>query len=298
MQVMLKYTAWAAGLYIAYLGLLYLLARPMIFPRGQTGVPPHGGAHDNRVIKQWVRTSAGRVETWFLPPEKTRADRPAPAVIFGHGNAELIDYCASEFQPLTENGFAVLLVEYPGYGRSEGSPSQASITEAFCAAYDMLLERQRVDPDRIILFGRSLGGGAVCALAAKRECAAIILVSSFTSIRSFAARFLVPGFLVRDPFDNLAVVGAFAGPILIIHGSRDEIIPYRHALALHRASANSRLITYACSHNDCPPQWGPYWRDVLSFLRANQLHPYEPPAGPTGTDPPAREWSSPGKRGW
>ena len=273
MQVIVKYMAWAAGLYAAYLGLCYLLARPMIFPRSQTGLPPEQGNTGDRVTKQWVATSGGRVETWFLPPEKTPSDRPVPVVIFGHGNAELIDYAREEFRPLTRVGIAVLLVEYPGYGRSEGSPSQASITEAFCAAYDMLLERHRVDPDRIVLFGRSLGGGAVCALAARRKCAALILVSSFTSIRSLAARFLVPGILVRDPFDNLAVVGAFAGPVLILHGNRDEIIPYRHALALHRASPNSKLITYACGHNDCPPDWGQYWEDILSFLAVSRLHP-------------------------
>ncbi len=273
MQVMIKYAAWVAGLYIAYLALLYVLARPMIFPRSQIAPLPDGPAADGRLTKQWVTTSGGSVETWFLPPIQERSDRPAPAVIFGHGNAELIDYSREEFRPLTEAGIAVLLVEYPGYGRSAGTPSQASITEAFSAAYDMLLQRHRVDPDRIILMGRSLGGGAVCALAAMRKSAAIILVSSFTSIRSFAARFLVPGFLVRDPFDNLAVVSAYTGPVLIIHGRHDEIIPYRHALALHRASPGSRLITYACSHNDCPPDWGRYWKDILTFLEENRLHP-------------------------
>lgn len=273
MQLMVKYAAWAAGIYLAYLGLLYILARPMIFPRSQIASPPVGITADSRITKEWIPTSSGRVETWYLPPAKARTDRPSPAVIFGHGNAELIDFSRDEFRPLTEAGLAVLLVEYPGYGRSEGSPSQASITETFCAAYDMLLKRHRVDPNRIILLGRSLGGGAVCALAAKRKSAAIILVSSFTSIRSFAVRFLVPGFLVRDPFDNLAVVSTYAGPILIIHGKHDEIIPYRHARSLHRASANSKLITYACSHNDCPPDWGQYWKEILSFLHANRLLP-------------------------
>ena len=273
MQVMMKYAAWVAGLYIAYLGLLYFLARPMIFPRSQTAPLPDSPAADGQLTRQWITTSGGRVETWFLAPVQDRKDRKPPVVIFGHGNAELIDYCREEFRPLTEAGIAVLLVEYPGYGRSAGTPSQASITEAFSAAYDMLLQRQRVDPDRIILMGRSLGGGAVCALAAVRKSAAIILVSSFTSIRSFAARFLVPGFLVRDPFDNLAVVSAYTGPILIIHGRHDEIIPYRHALALHRAAVNSQLITYACSHNDCPPDWDRYWKDILAFLEVNRLHP-------------------------
>ena len=273
MQVMVKYAAWAAGLYIVYLGIVYILARPMIFPRSQIGPPPAGQSADSRIVKEWVSTSSGKVETWYLPPANTHAGRLSPAVIFGHGNAELIDFSRDEFRPLTEAGIAVLLVEYPGYGRSEGSPSQASITEAFCKAYDMLLERRRIAPDRIVLMGRSLGGGAVCALAARRKSAAIILVSSFTSIRSFAARLLVPGFLVRDPFDNLAVVNAYTGPILIIHGRQDDIIPYRHALALHRSAADSKLITYACSHNDCPPDWGRYWKDILSFLEENRLRP-------------------------
>ena len=273
MQVVFKYAAWTAVIYLAYLAILYFMARPMIFPRSQIGYPPDLAVPEDRIHRQWITTTAGKVETWFLPPMHSGVDRPAPAVIFGHGNAELIDFSAGEFRPLTEAGVAVLLVEYPGYGRSEGSPSQASITEAFRAAYDMLLERHSVDPDRIVLFGRSLGGGAVCALAAERKSAAIILVSSFTSIRSFATRFLVPGFLVRDPFDNLSVVSGYAGPILIIHGRHDEVIPYRHAEALHRASENSRLITYACSHNDCPPDWNRYWKDILSFLDAHRLLP-------------------------
>ena len=88
-----------------------------------------------------------------------------------------------------------------------------------------------------------------------------------------AARFLVPGFLVRDPFDNLAVVSGFTGPVLIIHGRHDDVISYRHALSLHRAAPNSKLITYACSHNDCPPDWGQYWKDILSFLDAARLLP-------------------------
>ena len=87
-----------------------------------------------------------------------------------------------------------------------------------------------------------------------------------TSVRSMSARYLVPGFMVRDPFDNLAVVKEYAGPILIIHGRHDNIIPFRHGLALYKAAKKGTLLTYDCGHNDCPPNPVRYWQDVASFL--------------------------------
>ena len=87
----------------------------------------------------------------------------------------------------------------PGYGRSAGSPSEKSITEAFLAAYDAITTRDDVDPSQVILFGRSLGGGAVCALSKYRPIKALILMSTFTSVRSMAKipcpRFSSPGSL-------------------------------------------------------------------------------------------------------
>jgi pimeloyl-ACP methyl ester carboxylesterase len=213
----------------------------------------------------WLHTSSGRVEAWYLPPEK-KSDRPSPVVIFAHGNGELIDYRPGEFSDFTQAGIGVLLVEYPGYGRSEGSPSEKSITEAFVTAYDTIAARSDVDTGKIILFGRSLGGGAVCALTARRPCAALILQSTFTTIRSFAARFLVPAFIVRDPFDNLSVVKSFTNPVLVIHGKYDDIIPYEQGAALYKAAQKGQMISYDCGHNDCPPDRDIFWQDVQSFL--------------------------------
>jgi fermentation-respiration switch protein FrsA (DUF1100 family) len=179
----------------------------------------------------------------------------------------LIDYWPQELKTFTQMGIALLLVEYPGYGRSAGSPSQESISEAFLTAYDVLTARKDIDASRIVLFGRSLGGGAVCALAAERPTGALILMSTFTSVRSFAVRYLVPKFLVRDPFDNLATVRSYERPILILHGKHDTIIPFSHSTILHKASANSKFIAYDAGHNDCPPNWPVFWQDVESFLR-------------------------------
>ena len=189
---MVKSIAGAVLIYAAYCGLLFFVQRQVIFPRYMIPSPAPLDFKTPRIEPWWLETSFGKVEAWYLPP--AAAEKPAPAVIFGHGNGELIDYWPNELARFSEMGIGLLLVEYPGYGRSAGSPSQESISETFTRAYDTLAARPDVDPARIVLFGRSLGGGAVCDLAAKRPSAALILMSCFTSVRSFAIRYLAPVF--------------------------------------------------------------------------------------------------------
>ncbi len=252
------------------------MQRRIIFPRSH--IPYSSGTEKvvSGLKKIWLVTHSGKIEAWFMPPlninpskptqAKPAPAKPAPAVIFGHGNAELIDFCPEELKSFTRIGIGVLLIEYPGYGRSEGSPSQKSISHAFNAGYDYLVSRKDVDPNRIILFGRSVGGGAVCALASNRPSAALILQSTFTSVRAFALRFLAPGLLVRDPFDNLSVVSTYPGPVLIIHGKNDDIIPFSHGKALYEKCLKGKLIVYDCSHNDCPPDYVIFQKDIETFL--------------------------------
>ena len=248
-------------LYGVYCLGLYLLQRQMMFPRYliDSGV----GAAPRGVVSEWIETSSGPVETWFLPPA---GGTPAPAMIVAHGNGELIDPLPAEFAPVQQMGFGVLLVEYPGYGRSAGSPSQRKIAGVFQRAYDLLAARPEIDADRIVFFGRSLGGGAVCDLTRHRKARALILVSTFTSARSFARRYLAPGFLVRDPFDNAAALKQYEGPVLVVHGRHDEVVAFRHAEALVRASTGARLMPLACGHNDCPPDPDRFWRETAAFL--------------------------------
>jgi pimeloyl-ACP methyl ester carboxylesterase len=253
-------------LYASYCALLFLMQRQMIFPRHLSGGPAAAAGPDVAVV--WLDTPEGRVEAWFLPVQAQGLPHsgPWPAIIFAHGNAERIDLWADPFRSITRRGVAVLLVEYPGYGRSQGAPSQAAITRTMIAAHDYLRGRRDVDPDRIVFLGRSIGAGAVCSLAAERPPAALVLLSAFKSTRAMAYRFLAPGFLIRDPFDNLAVVSSYPGPVLVVHGRRDDIIPYAHGVALSRAAPRGRLITYEAAHNDCPPDWERFCSDLLDFL--------------------------------
>lgn len=256
-----------AVFYIFYCLALFLLQRHIMFPRYLIHVPEEGEKEMQGIERIWLNTSYGKVEAWFLPPDINHSKMPSPAVIFAHGNGEIIDIWPEALKGFTDLGIGLLLVEYPGYGRSQGNPSQRSITETFINAYDYLISREDVDPSRIILLGRSIGGGAICALAAERKSAALILMSTFTSARSFASKFLAPGFIVRDTFNNLSIVSSYTGPILIIHGKSDTIVSYRHAISLYRAAKNGKMLTYNSNHNDCPPDWDIFWQDVASFLR-------------------------------
>jgi len=271
MDMFLRGTGWLLFFYAVYCGFLFLMQRQVLFPAGQVQTLPDSEVPVSNIEKIWLDTSTGKVEAWYILPEKKGEDKPFPVVIFAHGNGESIDLWPDILKPLTHLGMGVLLVEYPGYGRSDGSPSQKSITEAFTAAYDHLILRKDIDQKKIIFFGRSIGGGAVCSLAASRKPAAIILMSSFTSIRSFARRYFIPTFLVLDPFDNMSLISSYNGPVLIIHGRHDRIIPYAHGEALYQAALNGQLITYNSGHNDCPPDWDIFWTDIETFLRKSEI---------------------------
>jgi fermentation-respiration switch protein FrsA (DUF1100 family) len=77
--------------------------------------------------------------------------------------------------------------------------------------------------------------------------------------------------MIRDPMDNIGVLKEYPRPSLILHGNRDELIPFTHAEALASVSKNARLIAYDCGHNDCPPDWNFFWKDVFAFLRENGM---------------------------
>jgi len=213
------------------------------------------------VEQVWLPASFGKVEAWYLPPAAA-ADGRAPLLIFTHGNGELIDFWPGEFDAPRAWGMGVLLVEYPGYGRSEGSPSERSITETMLAAHDWARAQPGIDPARIIPYGRSLGGGAAMVLATRRSSPALILESTFSSVAAFASGFWAPRFLIRDRFDTLTAAKDFQGPILVLHGSSDELVPPRHGADIAAAAPHATLRYMPCGHNDCPRPWA----EIRAFL--------------------------------
>jgi len=254
-------------IYLAWLLIGCSIQRSILFPRSMVGDPGPVPPRDE-VVVLYVDSPQGRVEGWFIPGDGVSAEVPGPVVIFAHGNGELIDYWPDGLRGYTHLGVSVLLPEFRGYGRSAGDPSQRAIGEDFARFYDRAIAMPVVDPARVVLHGRSIGGGVAAQLAADRPSAVMILQSSPSSIKRMAARFLVPGFLVRDPFDSVRVVRDYPHPVLVMHGQADKIVPPSHATRLANAASNpvSRLIFYDVDHNTLPPA-GAYWSDIELFLK-------------------------------
>jgi fermentation-respiration switch protein FrsA (DUF1100 family) len=257
-------------LYLSFLALVFFTQRSFIF--AGTGLKASRELPLPPRAERLALTVDGKiVEALYLPAHRSpEGNAKRPAVIYAHGNYELIGQRLDELRAYTDAGMDLLLVEYPGYGSSEGEPSQESLTRAFAAGYDRLAARPGVDRGRIIGHGFSLGGGVVCALSRVRPLRALILQSSFIGGHYFTRRMLLPDFILRDPFDNLSAVAAFRGPVLILHGARDDIVPPENAGALHRASPGSRMVMLECGHNDCAAD-ARLWPEILRFLGEKEL---------------------------
>ena len=250
--------------FLGYTALLFLLQRPLVFPGAGRNPPPPDRSPPPGTDQLWLAPSFGRVEAWLLPSANPD---PGPALIFTHGNGELIDDWVGEMTDLPPAGVTLLLVEYPGYGISEGKPSRTTIRETMQVAYDTLAGHPAVDPDLIVPWGRSLGGGAAGDLALDRPVAALILQSTFSSTARMAwEAFYAPGFLVRDRWNNLRALEEFDGPVLLMHGRTDEVVPFSHALTLAGAREELEVTEIPCGHNDCHPAWPRIQALVLEFL--------------------------------
>ena len=271
----------AVLLYMGFLGLLYFSQSSIIYPGAKNRVDPTAPQPPGAELLK-VSTSSGTVDALFLPASDDATATRKPLVIFAHGNGEVIDYWVSGLNGFRERGIGVLLVEYPGYGRSSGSPSERSIRQAMDAAYDLIASDPRVDRTRIMGFGQSLGGGAICLLAKDRPLRALILEPTFTSLDIFAAGYWAPAFMLHDHFNNLATVAKFPGPILVIHGRDDRLIPWEQGRRLAAASTHAAFRLYACGHGCWDPEHVPFWRDALPFLKDAGILPPAPEAGRTG----------------
>jgi len=253
--------------------MLTALQRHVLFPTHLIPPPPADWPRVANVERVDMTIPEGRVEGWFIPGRGVHEKAPGPVVFFGHGNGELIDYAAPGLVPYVELGVSVALLEYRGYGRSAGAPSQDAIAWDMTRFYDAITKRSDVDPKRVVLHGRSLGAGVMCALAQERPPRALVLESAFRSVAVMARKFLVPGFLIRDPFDNEAALKSLELPVLLFHGTRDDIVPYAHGVALAAVAREAKLVSLECGHNDLPPEPNRYWAEIDAYLRARGVLP-------------------------
>lgn len=248
--------------------LVFALQRRFVYPGAHMGaMRPTDGRPPADAEQLWFDHPEGRAEAWWFRTQASDGG-PAPALVFFHGNGELIDDWPHFLRGLPDSlGVGLLLVEYPGYGRSTGTPSHTTILDVAMQAWDSVAARPDVDPTRMVAMGRSLGGGPAAELAREREPAALVLQSTFTDVGWLAARHsFLPPFVIRDRWRPLDAVRTFEGPVLVFHGRHDRVIPFRHGEALAEAREGVRFEPMDCGHNDCPPPSEGWWTTLREFL--------------------------------
>lgn len=165
-------------------------------------------------------------------------------LLFCHGNGGNIGDRVHTAALLSAAGFDVMLFDYRGYGNSTGRPDEPGTYGDARAARAALLAQPEIDPARIFLLGESLGGAIALHLAIEAPPRALILQSTFTSIRDIARYHypLIPSLLVPDAYPSLRRVGGLRAPLLLLHGDHDDTVPLAHARALFNAAPEPKRL--------------------------------------------------------
>ena len=243
-----------------------MIFHPVRYVPGEAWTLPHG-AED-----VWFSTADGvRLHGWFFA-----ANPDAATVIYFHGNGGNVSHIDWVGERLNSLGVNVLLFDYRGYGRSEGTISdEAGIYADADAAYDFVVKMKAVNPQRLVLYGQSLGTAAATDLASRRECAGIILESGLSSA-SDMARTVFPWLprvfhrVGRNRFDSVAKLAQVNCPVLITHGDPDPVIPSEQAHALFAVAPEPKklLIFPGAGHNVFGSLGKKYLDQLETFIRA------------------------------
>lgn len=264
----------AVLLVTGYLLLCLLLrwgqTRLMFFPSAQIKATPAAAQLSYQEV--WLPVSRGQVQGWWIPASSSTA----PVVLYLHGNGSNLGDLVNRAARLHDLGAAVFLIDYRGYGRSWGVfPSEASVYEDAEAAWQYLTQT-RQSPQKIVLYGESIGGAVAIEMASRHPNAAgVIVESSFTSMRAMVSRslpeFLLPiDWILTQRFDSLTKVRSLQVPILLIHGTDDETIPATMGQALFAVAPEpKRLVLIPGADHDNVPRIGGalYLKEVEAFIQ-------------------------------
>ncbi len=247
----------AVLVYVAFAAFAWLLSDRMIFQ------PPSPSYRAGQLPIVMVPTEGGSIATLHLPNP-----RAAVTVLYAHGNAEDLGQLVPYLEELRRAGFAVLAFDYRGYGMSTGAPPSAKgATSDMEAVYHYAVKALAIPPSRLVLYGRSVGSGPATDLAARVPIGGLVLESAFVS----AFRVLTKvSLLPFDRFHNLRHIRRVRAPVLVIHGTDDEVIPVSHGRLLYEAAGQPKQALWidGAHHNDVPFVAGArYWSTLAAFGR-------------------------------
>ena len=261
---------WGAAVYVGLALYLYVFqARYVYFPdlpsRQVEATPADIGLAFQALT---LSTADGEaLAGWFIPAPAARG-----TLLYLHGNGGNIGHRLDQIEVFHRLGLNVLIIDYRGYGASSGKPSEEGTYQDALAAWNYLTQEKRLAPERVVVFGESLGGSVAAWLAARQPPAGLVIYASFTSVPEMAQA-LYPMFpasrLARYRYDTRAALRGVNCPVLILHSPEDEIIPFSHGQALLAAAREpKRLVELRGGHNDALEVGREvYTREIGAFLQ-------------------------------
>lgn len=245
MRLLLIFLAFAIVLYAGFSLMLYVLQDRLVFLPHMPGRELDATPQVIRLDYEdaWIDTADGeRLHSWYIPADDARG-----TVLFFHGNAGNISHRMESILIFNRLGLNVLIVDYRGYGQSSGKPGEQGSYRDARAAWDYLVGQRRLPPDRIVIFGRSLGGGVGAWLASRPdvEPAGVIIESSFSSGLDLGKR-LYPALpvrlITRINYPVREYIAEVRSPVLVVHSRDDEIIPFDMGRAIYQAAPEPKTF--------------------------------------------------------
>jgi fermentation-respiration switch protein FrsA (DUF1100 family) len=256
---------------------MYVMQRTLVFPK----LADHVTAADAgfpEAQKVALQTSDGeRLVAWYVPPKPDK-----PLFIYFHGNGDTLNWRVSRDRSLVADGSGLLAVSYRGYEGSTGSPSEDGMHLDAAAAYEFAIDHQ-IAPDRIVLWGHSLGTGVAVRLAAERKIKALVLEAPYTSVADVAAMnypLLPVRWLLKDQFRSDLLIGKVTAPVLVFHGDKDDTIPISFGRRLYSLIKAPKCFVHfpLGGHGDLDDG------AILASIRAFIARPWHRSAEPAGAD--------------
>ncbi len=258
---MLKFFLLLAAGYGVVLAIIYLMQGRMLYLANVPGrtltMTPADARMDYEDVS--IVTADGvTLHGWYIAGQSPRV------LLFFHGNAGNISHRLDSIRQFRNLWLSVLIIDYRGYGQSDGRTTESGTYRDADATWRYLTETRGVRPDNVVIFGRSLGGSIAARLAAHQRPLALIVESSFTSVPDIAQElypWLPARWLSRLSHATRDYVRDVQCPVLVVHSRDDEIIPFHHGQAIFAAAPEPRtLLTLRGSHNDA------YLRDDRSYV--------------------------------
>ncbi|MHC4174734.1 MAG: alpha/beta hydrolase [Planctomycetota bacterium] len=237
----IAYSGWAVMLYIMQPKFLYSPVREVPYTPGELDLD-----FENIVFKS---SDGLLLSGWYIGAESSEF-----TVLFCHGNAGNMTHRLDSINIFHNLGLNCFIFDYRGYGDSEGKPSEEGTYLDVGAAYKWLTEEKKIQPDKIIIFGRSLGGSIAAQLASKVKAAALIIEGTFTSYVDIGKKFypyMPVQWFARFSYRTIDYIKDVGCPVMLIYSRNDEVVPFEFGLELYEAANEPKeFVEIFGSHND------------------------------------------------